>query len=185
MRWTGCWPGYDLSMTHCEATRRVFFALWPSPEIRAEIVRRRQAIDGLSRRRVPDHNLHLTLLFLGDQPSERIPEIITAAENPELSGFEMVLDQLGWFARARVAWLGGHAPARGKALVTALTARADELGLAFDRRPWAPHVTLFRKVAARPNLPEIEPLVWPVQQFALIESVPGRPYEALAQFDLN
>lgn len=172
-------------MTGHEESRRLFFALWPSPEIRAEIVRRRQAIDGLSPRRVPDHNLHLTLLFLGDQPSERVPEIITAAENPDASGFDMVLDQLGWFARARVAWLGGRAPANGKALVSALTARANALGLAFDRRPWAPHVTLFRKVGARPNLPEIEPLVWPVSRFALIESVPGKPYEALAQFNLN
>jgi len=172
-------------MTERAATRRLFFALWPCAEIRSEIVRRRQAIEGLSRRRVPDHNLHLTLLFLGDQPASRVREIITAAGQPDLPGFELVLDRLGWFARARVAWLGGHATARGKALVSALTAAADALGLAFDRRPWAPHVTLFRKVDARPNLPEIEPMVWPARQFALIESLPGRPYEALARFDLN
>lgn len=172
-------------ITDRAATRRLFFALWPSSEIRAEIIRRRQTIDGLSPRRVPDHNLHLTLLFLGDQPVDRVGEIITAARNPDVPGFELVLDRLGWFARARVAWLGGRAPANGKALVSALTARVSALGLAFDRRPWTPHVTLFRKVAARPNLPEIEPLVWPIQQFALIESVPGRPYEALAQFNLN
>lgn len=172
-------------MTERAATRRLFFALWPSSNIRTEIARRRRLIDGLSRRPVPEHNLHLTLLFLGDQPADRVREVIMAAGEPELPGFELVLDRLGWFARARVAWLGGPATARGKALVSALTAREDALGLAFDRRPWAPHVTLFRKVDARPNLPEIEPLVWPVRQFALIESVSGRPYEALARFDLN
>jgi len=166
-------------------SRRLFFALWPSSEIRTEIVRRRQAIDGLSRRRVPDHNLHLTLLFLGDQPADRVAEITDSARRLHAPGFELVLDRFGWFARARVAWLGGQAPAAGNALVADLTARVEALGLAFDRRPWAPHVTLFRKVAGRPELPGIEPLAWPVSRFVLIESVPGKPYEPRATFDLD
>lgn len=172
-------------MTGGAERRRVFFAFWPSAEIRAEIIRRRAAIDRLSRRSVPDHNLHMTLLFLGDQPADRVGKIIAAAKDPDVSGFELVLDRLGWFARARVAWLGGRAPERGKALVSELAACMDRLGLEFDRRVWAPHVTLFRKVAGRPELPEVEPLVWPVTRFVLIESVPGKPYEVLAQFDLN
>lgn len=165
--------------------RRLFFALWPSPEVRAGIVRRRELIDGLSRRRVPDHNLHLTLLFLGDQPSDRVPEIIDAAGDPGAPAFELLLDRFGWFARARVAWLGGPAPAGGKGLAAALTARMDALELAFDHRPWAPHVTLFRKVAKRPELPAVEPLDWTVRRFVLIESVPGKPYEPLASFELE
>jgi len=172
-------------MEDTERRRRLFFALWPSPRIRAGIVRRRQAIDGLSRRRVPDHNLHLTLLFLGDQPAERVPEIIEAARRLHAPGFDLVLDRLGWFARARVAWLGGQAPASGNALVADLAARMEALNLAFDRRPWAPHITLFRKVARRPELPEIERLAWPVRGFVLIESIPGRPYGPLATFDLG
>lgn len=165
--------------------RRLFFALWPSPGIRAGIVRRREAIDGLSRRRVPDHNLHMTLLFLGDQPADRVPEITDAARQVRAPGFDLVLDRFGWFARARVAWLGGQAPAAGNSLVADLTARMDALDLEFDRRPWAPHVTLFRKVAERPELPAVEPLDWPVSRFVLIESVPGKPYEPLASFDLK
>lgn len=172
-------------MSASKKSRRLFFALWPSPQIRAGIVRRREAIEGLSRRRVPDHNLHLTLLFLGDQPADRVPEITVAARRLHAPGFELVLDRLGWFARARVAWLGGQAPAAGNALVADLTAGIEVLDLEFDRRPWAPHVTLFRKVSGRPELPEIEPLAWPVCRFVLIESVPDKPYEPLATFDLD
>lgn len=174
-----------MTMNDKGARRRLFFALWPSPEIRAGIVRRREAIDGLSRRRVPDHNLHLTLLFLGDQPADRVAEITDAARQFRAPGFELLLDRFGWFARARVAWLGGQAPATGNALVADLTAHMEALDLEFDRRPWAPHITLFRKVAKRPELPEIEPLAWPVSSFVLIESVPGKPYEPLASFDLD
>ncbi|MBS3824751.1 MAG: RNA 2',3'-cyclic phosphodiesterase, partial [Wenzhouxiangellaceae bacterium] len=114
--------------------RRLFFALWPSPQIRAGIVRRREAIEGLSRRRVPDHNLHLTLLFLGDQRADRVPEITAAARRLHAPGFDLVLDRLGCFARARVAWLGGQAPAAGNALVADLTAGMEALDLGFDHR---------------------------------------------------
>lgn len=172
-------------MNNSRPHRRLFFAVWPSPEIRAGIVRRRELIDGLSRRRVPDHNLHLTLLFLGDQPADRVPEIVDAAGELRASAFDLLLDRFGWFARARVAWLGGPAPAGGKALAAALTARMDALELAFERRPWAPHVTLFRKVSGRPQLPAVKPLDWPVSRFVLIGSVPGKPYEPLASFDLE
>ncbi|MEX0915665.1 MAG: RNA 2',3'-cyclic phosphodiesterase [Wenzhouxiangellaceae bacterium] len=172
-------------MNNSRSHRRLFFALWPSPEIRAGIVRRRELINGLSRRRVPDHNLHLTLLFLGDQPADRVPRIVDAAGELRAPAFDLLLDRFGWYARARVAWLGGPAPAGGQALAAGLTARMDALELAFDRRPWAPHVTLFRKVAKRPEPPAVEPLDWPVSRFVLIESVPGKPYEPLASFELE
>lgn len=172
-------------MTDEASSRRLFFALWPSPEVRAGIVERRKCIEGLSKRMVPDHNLHLTLLFLGDQPGDRLDEIVAAAEELQSAGFGLALDRFGWFARARVAWLGGRAPDAGKALAARLTAGMAALGLQFDDRPWAPHVTLFRQVRHRPNFPDIEPLTWPVDRFELIESVPGQPYESLASFDLH
>lgn len=172
-------------MTGQGASRRLFFALWPSPAVRAGIVERRKCIEGLSKRRVPDHNLHLTLLFLGDQPGDRLDEIVTAAKGLESIGFGMALDRFGWFARARVVWLGGPPPDAGRALVAKLSARMSGLGLQFDDRPWAPHVTLFRQVRHRPTLPDIEPLAWRADRFELIESMPGRPYQSLATFSLN
>jgi 2'-5' RNA ligase len=165
--------------------RRLFFALWPSPGIRAGIVERRTRIEGLSRRRVPDHNLHLTLLFLGDQPADRLDEIVAAAESLKTSGFRLLLDRFGWFARARVAWLGGCAPCAGQTLVAQLAASMSGLGLQFDARPWAPHVTLFRQVRSSPTLPQVEPLAWSADRFELVESLPGQPYVPLASFKLG
>jgi len=168
-----------------EGRRRLFFALWPSSGVRAGLVERRKPIEGLSKRRVPDHNLHLTLLFLGDQPADRVQDIVSAAAGVQADGFSLVLDRFGWFQGARVAWLGGTAPVRGLTLVAQLAASMRELGLRFDDRPWTPHVTLFRQVRDGRALPAVEPLAWPVNRFELLESVPGRPYEPLASVKLD
>ena len=172
-------------MSEEKSHRRLFFALWPSPSIRAGIVKRRKCVEGLSRRRVPDHNLHLTLLFLGDQPGDRLDEIVAAVESLHAVGFGILLDRFGWFARARVAWLGGDVPSAGRAVVAQLSARMTSLGLQFDDRSWTPHVTLFRQVRKRPAFPDIEPLDWPVDRFELVESVPGQAYAPLATFKLD
>lgn len=167
------------------ARRRLFFALWPDDALRREIVKRRAAIGNPYRRTVPDRNLHLTLLFLGDQPGDRLEALIDAVERIRLPGFTLVLDRLGWFARARVAWLGGPPVAGGLRLVGALADRAGGLGLEFDRRSWAPHVTLYRDVRQVPRAAEIRPLRWPASEFALIESIPGRPYQVLRTWPLE
>lgn len=166
-------------------TRRLFFACWPDDTIRREIVERRRLIDGLSRRRVPDHNLHLTLLFLGNQPADRLDDLIISAGEVEAAGFSLQLDSFGWFKGARVAWLGGPAPAESLALVQALSKMVKALGLRFDQRDFHPHVTLFRQVTMRPEFPPVPALRWPVSEFALIESIPSRPYQVLRTWPLT
>lgn len=164
--------------------RRLFFALWPDDTIRAEIVRRRNALRRVSRRRVPDANLHMTLLFLGDLPADRVESVIETAGQVRGEQCRLRLDRLGWFARARVVWLGGEAPAALEGLVDAIEASLKEPGLHFDARPFRPHVTLYRNVLRRPRLPEVEPLDWPVDSFSLVESVPGEPYRVLESWAL-
>lgn len=165
--------------------RRLFFALWPDNEIRQGIVQRREALGAAGRRRVPDHNLHLTLLFLGNQPAERVAGIEAAVDDVSAETFRLRLDRFGWFARARVVWLGGEAPAAAQALVADLARVLQPQGLNFDVRPFRPHITLFRKVTRRPDLPDPEPLEWPIREFALIESIPGSPYRVLREWPLT
>lgn len=160
-------------------TRRLFFALWPDEGIRAGIVARRELLGRVSRRRVPDHNLHLTLLFLGNQPADRVSAIEDAAGDVAAADCTLRLDRIGWFPRARVAWLGGDAPAPLCAMVDDLRSAMGSLDLTFDDRPFRPHVTLFRQVRQRPPRPDFEPLDWPVSGFSLIESVPGKRYQVL------
>jgi len=114
------------------ATRRLFFALWPDAATRAAIEARRDALGALSKRVVPAANFHVTLVFLGDQPAERLASIEDDAERirPRCRGFALRMDRFGWFARARVAWLGGQPPAPGAALAGELHRGLSALGLA-------------------------------------------------------
>lgn len=164
------------------AKRRLFFALWPDEAIRAAIVRRRALLGEAGPRRVPDHNLHLTLLFLGDRPAAEVHDILQAAAGVHLSPVTLTLDRFGWFPRAGVVWLGGEAPAGLAACRRSLADAMRALDVPVDDRPFRPHVTLFRKVRQRPRLPCVPPLDWPVRRFALVQSRPGRPYRFLASW---
>lgn len=168
-----------------QATRRLFFALWPDDRVRRDIVERREALGRVSRRQVPDHNLHLTLVFLGDQPCERLSAFEEAAGKIERGACTLELDRFGWFPRARVAWLGGDAPEALEKLQGALWRRMVDLGVRLDERPFRPHVTLFRQVLRRPRMPDPDPLVWPVVDFVLVESLPGAPYRVLGRWALR
>jgi len=168
-------------------TRRLFFALWPDSAIRAGIEDRRQRLAAPSRRSVPTHNLHATLVFLGDQPAERLPAIEAAGDRAgrDCGVFELLLDRFGWFARARVVWLGAESVEDGQALVSRLRHFLAEDGIETETRAWTPHVTLFRNVQARPEFLDPEPLAWSVDSFALIESIPNRPYQVLRSWPLQ
>lgn len=168
-----------------ESTRRLFFALWPDEAVRRGIVESRKRLGAISRRRVPDHNLHLTLAFLGDRPAGELADIETAADTLSASAFDLVLDRFGWFARAGVVWLGGEAPEAARTLAAGLGEAVGALGIDLDRRPFRPHVTLFRKVRRRPGLPAPEPLDWPVRDFVLVESIPGWSYQVLRTWSLQ
>ncbi|RFF32884.1 RNA 2',3'-cyclic phosphodiesterase [Wenzhouxiangella sediminis] len=168
-----------------EATRRLFFALWPDDRVRRDIIERREALGRVSRRRVPDHNLHLTLVFLGDQPGERLAAFEEVAGKIEQGACTLELDRFGWFPRARVAWLGGDAPEALGELQGVLWRRMVGLGVRLDERPFRPHVTLFRQVLRRPRMPVPEPLIWPIGDFVLVESIPGSPYRVLRRWALK
>jgi 2'-5' RNA ligase len=167
------------------ATRRLFFACWPDEDVRSRLIARRGLIEGISGRRVPDHNLHLTLLFLGNQPAGGLPALLAAIDAASAAGFTLILDRFGWFAGAKVAWLGGPAPEAARELVGQLLEIATEKDLRFDHRPFHPHVTLFRRVACRPEFPEPPALAWPIKELALIESIPSRPYQVLRTWPLS
>src|SRR5581483_1928235 len=65
-----------------EATRRIFFALWPDERVRAALAHAtHKAVRSCGGRPVPVHNLHATLLFLGSVPESRIPDVVAVAAN--------------------------------------------------------------------------------------------------------
>lgn len=135
---------------------------------------------------------HLTLLFLGSFPVDRIPDLIAAARTVVFSGFVLHPDCLGAWSHNRLLWAGCREvpPALG-ALVDSLRRTLVDAGL-FLRptgRDFVPHLTLVRKLARRPEINALSvhwpSLAWPVTEFALLQSqrdASGSRYDTLARF---
>ena len=126
-------------------TLRLFVAL-PCPRDTAEAICTWCDGLGLGGKPVAAENLHLTLAFLGQQPSARLEELQLLAAAIEAPPFELRLDRLG----------GGR-----QGLLAS--------GIALDSRPLRAHLTLVRHAGARPR--EAHPdFAWPVERFVLYAS---------------
>ena len=176
-------------LTRAPRPARVFFALWPDERVRDALHRETQLLHrdcgGRAMRR---ENLHLTLVFVGAVAVERLAELKAAAGSITGSSFELVLDQLGYWRHNRIVWAAPlSVPEALRELVGSLESRLQQAGFEFDRRPYAPHVTLLRDARA-PGAPAALHLDWSVGDFVLVESAhaaQGIAYRVLARWPLQ
>jgi len=160
-------------MSGQQETSRLFLALWPGPATRHQL---REARDAWQwpRGATPVHTdkLHLTLHFLGDVPSERLPEL--------LDGFAAPFDAFRLDLGTPVLWPHGIAvlePLAEPPELLALHARLGDallaLGLQPEARSYRPHVTLARR-AGGVTVPQDSPAIaWQADRYALVESRDG------------
>jgi 2'-5' RNA ligase len=155
------------------AARRLFFGIALPPGLHTALhkaLANSQLPNGA--RPVPETNWHLTLAFLGNIPETRLPAVRRAAQGVSGQHFELSLDHLGYWSRPRVVWAAPSTiPSELSQLVGNLQQRLQTTGLPVDPRPYAPHLTLARKVRPTPILADLEPTSWPVVQFQLYQSV--------------
>ena len=123
---------------------------------------------------VSAENLHLTLLFLGHQPTSQIPLLSQQAsqvvEALALPPFAIRLDRLGLFPKARVAWIAPSQPPEPLLqLETRLRAALTAVGIGVEERPYRPHVTLLRKCQAATTA-EVSPVELCANALHLYES---------------
>ena len=170
-------------------TQRLFFALWPEPELQQRLAQAAAAL--LPRdtgRRVRAESLHCTLVFLGAVDAAQRLCLEDAASLVRSEPFALTLDYLGYFRRPQVAWLGcAETPAALQTLVTGLGYGAEACGFPPERRPYAVHLTVARKLRRDPGRAPFLPIVWQVNRFALMESViepVGVHYRPLRFWDL-
>jgi 2'-5' RNA ligase len=98
---------------------------------------------------VAEPNLHLTLRFLGEQPTELVAALRRAliAAAAEVPSYALVLRGFGAFPstrRPRVLWLGVEANVASAALYQKVDDACASLGLQHEARDFHPHVTLGR-----------------------------------------
>jgi 2'-5' RNA ligase len=163
---------------------RLFFALWPDPDLRQALRTRLDRIAALieGKQQRPDQ-WHVTLEFLGQVPVERQPSLRAAADRVRRSPVAIEFDRVEHWRKPQVVCLvASHVPMGLATLVTQLRAELVQEGFAVEARPFRPHVTLARKVRSAAATRLDPPFVWRSDGFALVRSVTdpaGSRYEPL------
>jgi RNA 2',3'-cyclic 3'-phosphodiesterase len=127
---------------------RLFFALWPSPEVQRSLRNiALQQLDECGGRPMRVNTLHMTLLFMGTVKRLQIVELIHAAGKVVLSPFAFRLQQFACWPRNHI----GYAAPRNEVEELAWLARllrqeVERAGFSFDRKDFVPHVTLLRDI---------------------------------------
>lgn len=134
---------------------RLFFALLPPPQVRAALAGAQKELvplctsGGFSR----PENLHITVVFLGEQPQESLPALRRAATKAaaSLSAFPITVEGFGSFSsrEGSVLWAGvGEGRAEAERLYALLADELRQNGFAIETRAFTPHLTLARRVRA-------------------------------------
>lgn len=168
------------------ALHRLFFALYPPQRTRDRVRYLLQQVHSRQLRKVAPLNYHLTLSFLGMVDEERFPCLCDTASKVSFESFELSLDQMGSFSRARVLWIGpSSTPAQLRTLQEELESALRDCGHQPEKRTYHPHLTLARKFKGSVPSGDIRPVPWQVDGFQLMvsESTPsGVRYLPLAVF---
>lgn len=177
-------------MTERQASRRVFFALWPdAAALDALDAAAQTGVAACGGRRMRRDSLHLTLVFVGAASPEQLLVMQEAAARVCAAPFEMTLDRIGWWAHNRILWAGCDAlPSGQRRLLQALAEQLDLTGCRPEERSHVPHVTLARHVRCE-RVPALDaPIRWQVGEFTLVESLlqpSGARYRILSRWPLR
>lgn len=163
---------------------RLFLALWPDAATRRAIAAeadRWQWPPGA--RRCAPQDWHVTLHFLGNVPSARLPELQAALSVP-LTPFTWTLDGPQHWPRGLAVLASRRAAAPLAALHRRLARALSARHLPVENRPWRPHVTLARQAADAVCPAEWHAIAWPVRDYALVRATgdPRSRYEVLARY---
>lgn len=157
------------------STKRLFFALWPDHRQRDRL---RDVINSVAKtvegRFVDRRNWHVTLVFIGAFPENRVPYLLERAQEIEVEPFRLNFDRLEYCARPRVASLSAATvPPELQRLVDSLNAIIADLGLKPEDRVYRPHITVVRNARhfTTERLTQRAMTEW--SGFELMESVSG------------
>jgi 2'-5' RNA ligase len=147
---------------------RLFYALWPDDATRYELMQLQALVTG---RKTRLENLHLTLAFLGQQPSEQLPALKNILAALPRTPIPLVLNRVGYFPRNKIAWAGMHEiPIALTELHQSLTNALIQNRIAFDNKStFKPHITLAREAIQPEELP-FTPATWQAGKVVLVES---------------
>jgi len=167
-------------------TKRLFFALWPDYRQRDRL---RDIIGPVAKtvegQMVDRRNWHVTLVFIGTFPANRVPYLLERAAGIQVEPFRVTFDRLEFWARPRIACLcAASVPPEMQALVDRLNGIMLDLGLHPEDRAYRPHITVVRNARHFATERLTQRVVTEWSGFELVESISGPGgvrYEPLKQ----
>ncbi len=152
--------------------KRLFFALWPDNRQRETL---RDAMSPLARqvegKAVYRGNWHVTLVFVGDFPEERIPALQRAVADIPVEPFRLRFGTMSFWQRPKIAALETRSvPQELTDLVERLHAATADFGVEPEKHTYRPHITAVRIAKPFEPLQLARPLELSFSSFELIES---------------
>jgi 2'-5' RNA ligase len=152
------------------ATERLFFALLPPPAIQAELGRLAAWCERrCGGRAVAPHNIHLTLLFLGELAPGQVEAVRRAPAGLRVAPFEVTLDRIEYWPGPRLYCAVSAGPLPAAAALAAALRQAVRDVVAVPARPFVAHVTLLRRPRRLQELP-MPPIAWTATEFCLMSA---------------
>ena len=158
------------------ADKKLFFALWPSLRQR-DFMRYviNHALSTVEGSPVERSNWHVTLVFIGDFPEEKIPALLAAAGSIEPGEIRLRFDTLTFWQRPKIACMHTRTvPPELEQLVRSLQQVLIPFGHAPDTRVYRPHITVARKVRAFQDIRLARSIELSWTDFELVESTSFR-----------
>jgi len=130
---------------------------------------------------VPQEQLHLTLLFLGDIGQEKLDLLCNALADVTIQQFTLTLGRTGCFPHPkapRILWVGIDPHPALAELALCVRQAVETCGIPIEEKPFSPHITVARirqpgtcnatGFINRPVHPL--PVSFPVREFTLYQS---------------
>ncbi len=158
------------------ADKKLFYSLWPSHRQR-ELLRDtiNPVLSAVEGQTVDRRNWHITLVYIGDFPEERIPGLMAAMDIIEPGEFRLRFDALTFWQRPKIACM--HAkivPPELEHLMATMQQALIPFGVEPEERVYRPHITVSRKVRTFPDVRLSRPIELSFTEFELMESISFR-----------
>ncbi len=162
---------------------RFFFVVWPDRACaRAFEALAPSLAEAAGGKAVPAEKIHMTLAFLGEIGDDGLRRAREAAQPVRAPPFDISIDLVGGFRRARMAWAGvSGASAPLLDLQARLDAALRASGFDLEERAFTPHATLARKTTRPLPTAAITPIAWRIDAFTLVRSDTGSGRYAIAE----
>lgn len=108
---------------------------------------------------VPEDNLHITLVFIGDYPTEQLDVLCNLLKNIVFNPLTLQIKGCGTFKNGQL-WLGVEENPGLNRLYQEVSTRLQELDISLEKRKFLPHVTI-----ARSKKRKFDPYTFTLQAF--------------------